>query len=109
MMEHSMLRNLAQQATDTLIRAQLLMFHALSDQISLTANARRHILDLDERMGMAWADFLVDGALPAEPPLPEMLRRLSEAAFNLSVVAEQQAPPGSGRRSNRSRHTTAIS
>jgi hypothetical protein len=87
-MERSMLRNLAWQATDTLTRVQLAMFHALGNQISLSDDDRRRALDLDDRTWVAWTDFLSDGPLPGEPPLPEMLRRLGETAFNLFVLAE---------------------
>lgn len=80
-----MLQNLAWQATDALTRAQLAMFHGLGDQISLTGDDRRQALGLDERAWAAWADFLSDGSLPAEPPLPEMLRRLGETTFQLSA------------------------
>jgi hypothetical protein len=86
-----MLRNLAWQATDNLTRAQLTMFHALGDQIRLTQDDRRRALDLDDRTWLAWSDFLADdGSLPVEPPLPEMLRRLGETAFNLSAMLDQR-------------------
>lgn len=84
-----MLRHLAWQATDTLARAQLAVFHALGDQVRLTLDDRRRALDLDDRTWEAWTDFLSDGPLPAEPPLPEMLLRLGETAFNLSMMAER--------------------
>jgi hypothetical protein len=87
-MERSMLRNLAWQATDDLTRAQLAMFQAVGDQIKLTTDDRRQALDLDNAAWTAWTDFLSDGPLPAEPPLPEMLRRLGETAYALSMVAE---------------------
>ena len=83
-----MLRNLAWQATDDLTRAQLAMFQAVGDQIKLTTDDRRQALDLDNAAWTAWTDFLSDGPLPAEPPLPEMLRRLGETAYALSMVAE---------------------
>jgi hypothetical protein len=86
-MERSMLRNLAWQATDDLTRVQLAMFHGLGDEMSLTADDRRRALGLDESVWTAWTDFLSDGPVPAEPPLPEMLRRLGETAFRLSAVA----------------------
>ena len=86
-----MLRNLAWQATDDLTRAQLAMFHAVGDQIKLTADDRRQALDLDNTAWKAWTEFLSDGPLPAEPPLPEMLRRLGETAYALSMVAESRA------------------
>jgi hypothetical protein len=88
-MERSMLRNLAWHATDTLTRAQLAMFHGLGDRVSLTEDDRRRALGLDDRTWAAWTDFLTDGPLPAEPKLPEMLRRLGETTFNLSVAAER--------------------
>jgi hypothetical protein len=87
-MERSMLRNLAWQATDDLTRAQLAMFQAVGDQIKLTTDDRRQALDLDNAAWTAWTDFLSDGPLPAEPPLPEMLRRLGETAYALSMAAE---------------------
>ena len=86
-----MLRNLAWQATDDLTRAQLAMFQAVGDQIKLTPDDRRQALNLDDKAWAAWTDFLSDGPLPAEPPLPEMLRRLGETAYALSMVAESRA------------------
>jgi hypothetical protein len=88
-----MLRNLAWQATDTLTRAQLAMFHGLGDQIRLTEDDRRRALNLDDRTWSAWTDFLSDGPLPAEPPLPEMLRRLGETTFHLTTVAQGRGLP----------------
>jgi hypothetical protein len=87
-MERSMLQNPAWQAVDDLTRAQLAMFHTLGDHASLTEDDRRRALDLDNRTWTAWRDFLSDGPLPPEPPLPELLRRVGEAAFHLSMTAE---------------------
>ncbi len=84
-----MLRNLAWQATDTMTRAQLAMFHALGDEISLTQDDRRRALNLDEQCWAAWQDFMMDGPLPAAPTLPDMLQRVSQTAFCLSVVAKR--------------------
>lgn len=83
-----MLRNLAWQATDNLTRAQLALFQGLGDAISLTGDDRRRALGLDEHAWTAWTDFLSDGPLPAEPPLPEMLLRLGESAFQLSAAGD---------------------
>jgi hypothetical protein len=88
--ERSMLRNLAWAATDTLTRAQLAMFHGLGDQVRLTEDDRRRALDLDDRTWAAWTDFLSDGPLPAEPKLPEMLRRLGETTYNLAMLADRR-------------------
>jgi hypothetical protein len=84
-----MLRDRAWQGTGDLTRAQLLMFRALGDQIHLSEEDRRRALNLDDRTWMAWAKFLADGPLPAEPAAQEMLRRLGKAAFKLMVMAEQ--------------------
>jgi hypothetical protein len=86
-----MLQNPAWQATDDFTRAQLAMFHSLSDQIRLSQDDRRLALDLDDRGWMAWSDFMVEGRLPAEPSLPEMLLRLGETTYALSLAAEQKA------------------
>jgi hypothetical protein len=87
-MECSMLQDPAWQAIDHLTRAQLAMFRALGDHASLTEDDRRRALALDDRTWSAWRDFLSDGPLPAEPSLPDMLRRVGEAAFHLSMAAE---------------------
>jgi hypothetical protein len=83
-----MLRNLAWHETDALTRAQLKMVQALGDDISLTTDDHRRALGLNERQWSAWIDFLVDGPLPAEPPLPDMLLRLGSVAFNLSMIGD---------------------
>ncbi len=85
-----MLRDLGWQAIDNLARAQLAMVHALCDEIKLSPDDRRRALNLDDQAWRAWTDFLEDGPLPAQPPLPEMLQRLGETAFNLAVVADQR-------------------
>ena len=86
--ELMMLRDRDWQATGDLTRAQLVMFHALGDQIHLSEEDRRRALNLDDRTWMAWVKFLADGPLPAEPAAQEMLRRLGKAAFELMIMAE---------------------
>ncbi len=80
--------NPAWWVTNDLTGAQLEMFHALGEQMALTLDDRRRALNLDDRTWAARQAFLADGPLPVEPPVPDMLRRLSETAFNLAVVAE---------------------
>jgi hypothetical protein len=46
-----MLRDTAQQATDDLTRAQLVMFHALGDQFQLSEEDRRRALNLTTAPG----------------------------------------------------------
>jgi hypothetical protein len=83
-----MLRNLAWQKTDELTRAQFAVFEAVSDQVNLTTEDRRLALGLSKAAWRAWTDFLADGPLPAEPPVPEMILRLGQAAYAASVMAE---------------------
>jgi len=83
-----MLRHLAWQANDDLSRAQLGLFELLADAAGLGPDDRRRTLGLDARCWAAWMDFCSDGPLPAEPALPDMLRRLGEAAYRLSVAAQ---------------------
>jgi hypothetical protein len=93
-----MLRNLAWQATDTLTRAQLRMVQTLADAISLTGDDQRRALDLTPAQWADWQDFLADdAALPAQPPLPEMLQRLGQVAFNLSDLIDRRSVVQAGR------------
>jgi hypothetical protein len=84
-----MLRDLAWHARDTLTRAQLSLVEELGDELGQKADDRRQALNLTEREWLAWTDFLAEGPLPAEPLVPEMLRRLGEVAFKLSLLAER--------------------
>jgi hypothetical protein len=86
-----MLRNMAWQKTDELTRAQFVVFETLSDQVNLTADDRRQALGLTEADWQAWTDFLAEGPLPAQPPVPEMILRLGQAAYAASVMAEMRA------------------
>ena len=90
-----MLRNPAWQAIDTLTRRQLRMVRCLGDSISLTADDHRRALDLDNAAWEAWEAFLTDdGPLPANPPLPDMLQRLGQVAYHLSLLAERRSVSG---------------
>ncbi len=88
-----MLLNLAWQATDSLARAQLTLFHGLGERAGLTDDDRRRALGLDFHAWADWAGFLAQGPLPAKPPLPDMLLRLGQANFHLSATAGEPAMP----------------
>jgi hypothetical protein len=90
-MEHPMRRTLAWPSTANLIRAEFTMFHNQGDQLGLSEDDRRAVLDLDEPTWTAWADFAAAGPLPANPSAPEMLRRLAQTAFYLAVIEERSA------------------
>jgi hypothetical protein len=86
-----MLHYPAWQAEDQLARAQFFVFHAICDQLGLCEDDRRVALALDRRAWGAWREFVSDGPLPTEPPLPEMLQRLGMTTYRMSVEAEQHA------------------
>jgi hypothetical protein len=69
-------------------RQQFDVFHSLSDQVNLTPDDRRRALNLTDTDWHAWQAFLDDGPIPSRPPLPDILCRLGQVAFNLSLVAE---------------------
>jgi hypothetical protein len=78
------------EAVDNLARSQWRMYADLGDQMQIDAEGRRRVLLLDQRQWSDWADFQGDGPLPAEPPLPVMLRRLGRASHHLALLAERQ-------------------
>jgi hypothetical protein len=88
-----MLIDLAWQATDDLVREQLAMLDRLADEIALDPDDRRRALNLDESTWVAWQRFQAGGLLPANPRLPNMLRRVSETAFNLSIALDFRSRP----------------
>ncbi len=84
--------DLAWQAPDMLARRQLCMVRELAAVISLTEDDRRRALNLSDRDWQAWTDFVTaDGPMPTRPPLPDMLMRLGETAFHLSLLAERRS------------------
>ena len=85
-----MLQNLSCIAKDNLARSQWRLYAGLGDQMQIDAEERRRMLLLDRRQWSDWEDFRSDGPLPAEPPLPVMLRRLGCASHDLALLAERQ-------------------
>ena len=85
-----MLRNMSWEKTDNLARSQFQVYRELGDAMQIADDDRRRVLLLDQQQWADWADFLDDGPLPAEPPLPEMLQRLGRATHRLAVLAERQ-------------------
>ena len=85
-----MLQNWSCEAMDHLARNQWRLYAGLGDQMQIDADERRLALLLDQRQWSDWEDFLSDGPLPTEPPLPVMLRRLGRASHHLALRAERQ-------------------
>jgi hypothetical protein len=85
-----MLRNLSWETTDNLVRSQFQIYRELGDAIGIGEEDRRRDLRLNERQWIDWAEFLDEGPLPAEPPLPVMLQRLGSASHQLAVLVERQ-------------------
>jgi hypothetical protein len=86
-----MLQNLRWEAIDNLARSQWRLYADLGDQMKIDAEERRRVLLLDQRQWLDWEDFLSDGPLPAEPPLPVMLRRLGRASHYLALRVDRQS------------------
>jgi hypothetical protein len=85
-----MLRNLNWEITDTLARNQFQIYRELGDAMGLGEENRRRVLLLNQQEWTDWAEFLNEGPLPVQPPLPVMLQRLGHASHRLAVLAEQQ-------------------
>jgi hypothetical protein len=85
-----MLQSMNWEAVDSLARSQWRMYADLGDEMRIAAEDRRRVLLLDQRQWTDWEGFLGDGPLPAEPPLPVMLRRLGRASHHLALLAERQ-------------------
>jgi N-acyl-D-aspartate/D-glutamate deacylase len=88
-----MLRNLSWHTTDTLARNQFHIYRELGNAMGISEDEGRRVLLLNPQEWNDWADFLNEGPLPAQPPLPEMLQRLGHASHHLAVLAERQAAP----------------
>ncbi|PPQ30134.1 hypothetical protein [Rhodopila globiformis] len=85
-----MLQAVDRQANDHIARAQLDLFHDLSDRIHLTPDERRRALALSDGDWRAWDNFLADGPLPSWPPLPDMLRHLGNVTFKLLIASDSR-------------------
>jgi hypothetical protein len=86
-----MLRNLSWETTDNLARSQFQIYRELGDAMGIGEEDRRRVLLLDQQAWTDWAEFLEEGPLPAEPPLPVMLQRLGRATHCLAVLAERKS------------------
>jgi hypothetical protein len=84
-----MLQNMAWYETDNLARSQFEVFSQLGRQMQLSEDDQRRVLLLSEDEWSKWADFRMDGPLPAQPQLPVMLRRLGSASHRLAVMADR--------------------
>ncbi len=85
-----MLRNLAWQATDELIRAQFCLFGDIADEFGLTEAERGQALGLIGPARGAWSDFISGGPLPVDPSVPEMLLRVGHATYAVSIRADMR-------------------
>ncbi|OYV37588.1 MAG: hypothetical protein B7Z80_12420 [Rhodospirillales bacterium 20-64-7] len=83
--------NTGADKTDMLTRSQLAMFRFLSDQAGLTSDDQRRALGLALNAWREWNQFLSHGPRPADPPVTDMLLRLGETAFSVSLAIECQA------------------
>jgi len=70
-------------------RQQFQLFHDVTESLRLSAQECRRALSLSEAEWFGWSNFLRTGAMPAEPKLPDMLRRLASATYDLSASADR--------------------
>jgi hypothetical protein len=85
-----MLQSMTWFATDNLARSQFQMFSQLGKDMRLSKEDQRRVLLLSPQEWADWSDFVDDGALPAQPQLPVMLRRLGSASHRLAVLADRR-------------------
>jgi hypothetical protein len=75
--------------TDAIARSQFRMFDGIGGELTLTDEERRRMLRLSAQQWRAWSGLRNGGAVPHEPVLPVMLRRLGEATHRLAMAAER--------------------
>ena len=85
-----MLRDLNWETTDNLARSQFRIYRELGDAMGIAEEDHRLVLRLNPQEWTDWAEFLDEGPLPAQPPLPVMLQRLGQASHRLAVLAERE-------------------
>jgi len=85
-----MLRNLSWETTDALVRQQFQLYRSVGEEARISDEDCRRVLLMSEQEWAMWSEFLDDGDLPAEPPLPVMLRRLGSATWKLASLADRQ-------------------
>jgi len=62
----------------------------LGEEMQLSKDDQRRVLLLSPQEWADWSEFVDDGALPAQPQLPVMLRRLGNASHRLAVLADRR-------------------
>jgi hypothetical protein len=73
----------------TLTRRQFDAFNEVGRAVRISDDERRRLLLMSAREWSAWEAFLADdGALPARPEIPVVLRRLASASYRLAVRAD---------------------
>jgi hypothetical protein len=74
----------------TLTRRQFDAFNEVGRAVRISDDDRRRLLLMSPREWSAWEAFLADdGALPAQPAIPVVLRRLANASYRLAVRADR--------------------
>jgi hypothetical protein len=75
---------------EKLLRGQLQVFRDAGRDIRLDADRERRMLLLSDADWSRWAAFSSFGPLPADPPVPVMLRRLGAASYRLAALADRR-------------------
>lgn len=85
-----MLHKLSWETTDALARRQWWLYRSVGEDMGVSDTGCRRELRLSEQEWAAWSAFAAEGELPAEPPLPVMLRRLGRATWKLANLSKRQ-------------------
>jgi len=77
------------QHVEAVARNQFRIFDRIGNEVILGDEDRRRMLPLSAQQWLAWSGLRDGGAVPEEPLLPVMLRRLAAASYRLAVAAER--------------------
>jgi hypothetical protein len=78
----------------TLTRRQFDAFNEVGRAVRISNDARRRLLLMSPQEWSAWQAFVADaGALPTQPAIPVVLRRLANASYRLAARADRRPTP----------------
>ena len=84
----------ARAGADAVARNEFRVFDLIANEIALADEDRRRVLRLSTQQWLAWSRLRNAGAVPQEPILSVMLRRLAAASYCLAVAAERIGEAG---------------
>jgi hypothetical protein len=83
-----------EMARCALTRRQFDAFNEVGRAVRISDDARRRLLLMSAAEWSAWEAFVTDtGALPTQPAIPVVLRRLANASYRLVARADRRPTP----------------